>query len=59
MKHEEDFSSYMYLNMRNAYYEVRKAARLGVNEPDAREAIENAEAILRNILRLYLEVRSN
>lgn len=59
LKHEEDFSSYMYLNMRNAYYEVRKAAGLGVSEADTLEAIENAEDILRNILRLYLEVHSN
>ncbi len=59
MKHEEDFSSYMHLNMRNAYYEVRKAAGPGVSEADTLEAIENAEDILRNILRLYLEVHSN
>lgn len=58
LKKEEDFASCMYFSMRNAHKKVYRAMHLAGTDSDAYKAIQEAETILRNVLRLYLDVHS-
>lgn len=59
LKREMDFASVMYGQSLDAYNKIIKVMRLGTTRAAGCAALADAEMILRNILRLYLEVHED